>query len=211
MKKKETFIAKYIEFELLEGRQPNSVYEFCKKFKSNEASFYEHFNSIDHLKKIILVNFVNDTIDALDTDKDYESYSGREKLLAFFYTLFENFKENRSYLITKYKNTEAFKFKMEDWNLFFLQFNARIEAILNEAKSVNEIASRPYISSHYSKIFKVTLAYVFRVWVNDESKDFETTDAAIEKAVNSAFELLSAGPLDTLLDFGKFALKTKIS
>lgn len=211
MKKKETFISRYKEFELLEGRAPNSVYEFCKKNKVNEASFYEHFNSLSHLRKMILVQFINDTIETLDNDSDYNSFTGKEKLLALFYTLFEHFKDSRSYLITKYRDTESMKGKLDDWSMFFLQFNARVEQILSEAKQSEEIVNRPYVGNHYSKIYKIVLAYVFRVWINDESNGFETTDAAIEKSVNSSFELLSSGPLDTLLDFGKFAFNTKIS
>ena len=63
---------------------------------------------------------------------------------------------------------------------------------------------RPFTRLVFSKEF-----YEARVWLKDESKAFETTDAAIEKSVNLAFELLSQGPLDSIIDFGRFALKTK--
>lgn len=210
LKKKETFIEKYKEFELLEGRAPHSVFEFCKKFKTNEAAFYEHFNSLAQLRKQLLVSFINDTIHALDADEDYTEFNNKEKLLAVFYTLFENFKESRSYLIHKYENKTDIKGKMDDWSLFFLQFNARIESIISDAKADNELKEIPYVGSQYAKVFKLAFIYIFRVWVNDESEKFETTDAAIEKSINVAFEMLSSGPLDALFDFGRFAIKTKV-
>lgn len=210
LKKKETFIEKYKEFELLRGRSPHSVFEFCKEFKSNEAAFYEHFNSLAQIRKQIMVAFINNTINALDEDADYTDFNSKEKLLALFYTLFENFKESRSYLIHKYNDKGDLKGKMDDWSLFFLQFNARLESILADAKANNEMKEIPYVSSQYGKAFKLALIYVFRVWVNDESEKFETTDAAIEKTINVAFEMLSSGPLDALFDFGRFAIKTKV-
>lgn len=211
LKKKETFIEKYKEFELLEGRAPFSVFEYCKKFKTNEAAFYEHFNSLSQLRKQLMVSFINDTINALDADSDYSEFNSKEKLLALFYTLFENFKQSRSYLIHKYDKKTDMKGKMDDWSLFFLQFNARLEHILSDAKANNEIKEIPYIGSQYAKAFKLALIYVFRVWINDESKQFETTDAAIEKSITVAHEMLSSGPLDALFDFGRFAIKTKVS
>lgn len=210
LKKKETFIEKYKEFELLKGRAPNSVFEFCKEFKTNEAAFYEHFNSLIQIRKQIMVQFINDTINALDNDADYTEFNSKEKLLALYYTLIENFKDSRSYLMHKYSDKKDVKGKMDDWSLFFLQFNARIESILADAKANQEMKEIPYVSNQYSKAFKLALVYIFRVWINDESEKFETTDAAIEKSINVAFEVLSSGPLDAIFDFGKFAIKTKV-
>lgn len=210
LKKKETFIEKYKEFELLKGRTPHSVFEFCKEYKTNEAAFYEHFNSLVQIRKHIMASFINDTIKVLDADADYEEFNSKEKFLALFYTLFENFKESRSYLILKYNDKKDFKGKIDDWSLFNLQFNARLESIISDAKANNEMKEIPYISSQYSKAYKLALMYVFRVWLNDESEKFETTDAAIEKSINVAYELLSSGPLDAIFDFGRFAVKTKV-
>jgi hypothetical protein len=210
LKKKETFIEKYKEFELLKGRAPHSVFEFCKEYKTNEIAFYEHFNSLVQIRKHLMATYIHETIKILDADEDYKEFNSKEKLLALFYTLFENFKESRSYLMHKYNDKKDFKGKMDDWSLFNLQFNARLEHIITDAKANNEMKEVPYISSQYSKAFKLALIYVFRVWVNDESENFETTDAAIEKSINVAFEMLSSGPLDALFDFGKFAIKTKV-
>ncbi|MGB0933691.1 MAG: TetR family transcriptional regulator C-terminal domain-containing protein [Lishizhenia sp.] len=210
--KKEKLIAAYIDFVLSNGREPHSVYELTKSIKKEEADFYTVANSIQQLRKEILVEYANKTLSDLDADKDYETFSSREKLLALFFTLFENFKQNRSYLIEKYQKIEVKDLgnAKSDWNLFFNQFQARAEAILAEGKNTEEIKDRPYIGEHYAKGFKIVFTYVFRVWLKDESSEFSTTDAAIEKSVNLAFDMLGQSPLDSLIDFGKFALKTKV-
>jgi len=50
---------------------------------------------------------------------------------------------------------------------------------------------------------------VLRYWIKDDSERFEMTDAAIEKAVNLSFQLISSGTLDSILDFGKFVFARK--
>lgn len=210
MKKKETIIKKYIEFELIKGREPNSVFELCKEYKANEADFYVHFNSFQQLRKVILEGLINETLQTLDADSDYESFHAKEKMLALFFTLFEVFKTQRSFLLHRYNDKQNWKTFKSDFDLFLLQFNARATQIIQEAKEEETVKERPLIGNHYSKGFQLVFSYLFRVWVNDESADFETTDAAIEKSVNLSFELLGTSPLDSILDFGKFALKTKV-
>jgi len=210
VKKRNTFLKKYIEFELIHGRSPNSVFEFCKENKTDEASFYEHFNSIQQLKKAILKDQIDGTLVLLDDSEDYKNYSARDKVLALFFTQFEQFKSIRSYLIEKYQDKKGVIDNAKDWDDFFNQLQARIEGILVEAKQNEEVQDRPYIGEHYAKGFKLVFTYVFRVWLKDESHAFETTDAAIEKTINLAFDMLGVSPLDSLLDFGRFAIKTKV-
>ena len=210
MKKKDTITKKYAEFELLEGRAPHSVFELCNHAKIQEKTFYNHFNSLASIKKYILESLVNQTIERIDDDENYAEFSANEKALALFFTLFEEFMEQRSYLILKYSSIKDVRHLAGDWDSFFMQFNARMEQIIQEAKSTEEVVSRPYIGDYYAKSFKLVFLYIFRVWINDDSEKFQTTDAAIEKSVNLAFEFLGHSPLDSILDFGKFAMKTKV-
>jgi len=53
------------------------------------------------------------------------------------------------------------------------------------------------------------LLFVIGFWIKDDSIAFEKTDAAIEKAVNLSFDLMGKGPLDAMLDFGKFLYQNK--
>ncbi|MDX1652693.1 MAG: hypothetical protein R3277_09380 [Brumimicrobium sp.] len=210
MKKEESIIKQYLEFELLEGREPHSVFEFCKKYNHKETTFYKYFNSLKQIRKSFLERKISEVLKTLDEDPNYDDFSANEKALALFFTLFESFLEHRSYLIARYGKVKNPQALTGDWELFFERFDSRMESILAEAKNNEEIQDRPLVGNYYSKSFKLVFLYVFRVWINDESDDFQTTDAAIEKSVNLAFEFFGHSPLDSLLDFGKFALKTKV-
>ena len=210
MKKEESLVKQYVEFELLEGRTPNSVFEFCKHFEIKESTFYKYFNSLKQIRKKVLGDISSTILDRLDQDKNYAEFNANEKALALFFTTFESFLDNRSYLISKYNKISDLKELSGDWDLFFTHFDERMNQIVEEAKQNQEVKDRPYIGNYYGRSFKLVFLYVFRVWLNDESENFETTDAAIEKSVNLAFEFLGQSPLDSLIDFGKFAMKTKV-
>lgn len=200
----------YTEFELLNGRSPHSVFELTKNLEIPEEEFYTHFSSLTQVRRTVLTNLITETFQVMDADPNYETFSAREKLLSLYFTLFEQLKMQRSYLLMKYAELKQTPAILKDFDPFLEQLNARVETILLEAKAQEEIQERPYIGRHYAKGFKLAFFYLFRVWIKDESAEFSTTDAAIEKSVNLSFDLLSESPLDALLDFGKFAIKTKV-
>jgi hypothetical protein len=51
--------------------------------------------------------------------------------------------------------------------------------------------------------------FILQFWANDDSKEFEKTDAAIEKAVNVAYDLMGKSPLDSMFDFAKFIFQNR--
>lgn len=89
---------------------------------------------------------------------------------------------------------KGFKASFEEW----------ISGVLNEGKNTGEVAKRPFIDERYQGLFWLHLMFILQFWIKDESSNFDNTDAAIEKSVNLAFDLIGKGVLDNALDFGKF-------
>ncbi len=200
----------YIEFELLNGRAPHSVFELTKKIKIEESVFYQSFGNLEQVQQLIPLNLLKKTLSIMDEDPQYRSFSAREKLLALYFTLFEQFQTQRSYLLLKYNDLRKAPQTMKDWKLFFEEMETRVDNILSDGKISDEIKDRPIIGNHFAKGFKLVFTYLFRVWMNDDSVEFANTDAAIEKTVNLSVDMFGTSPIDSMLDFGKFALKTKI-
>ena len=210
MTSEEKIIKGYIEFELLNGRAPYSPLELTKKLKIDESVFYESFSSLVQVQQAIPLSLINKTLEVMDGDPSYSGFSAREKLLCLYFTLFEQFQAQRSYLVLKYSDFKDIPKNMKDWGPFMERMNIRVEGILGEGKDNSEVKDRPFIGAHYAKAYKVVFTYLFRVWLKDDSPEYTTTDAAIEKTVNLSFDMLGATPLDSLLDFSKFAFKTKV-
>src|SRR5690349_10555091 len=79
----------YVEYLLTEGKQPASVFKFCLDLGIKESEFYTQFGSFDAIESKIWKAFIDKTITRLRGDKSFSSFSVREKVLAFYFTLFE--------------------------------------------------------------------------------------------------------------------------
>ena len=194
----------YREYLLTEGKQPASIFKFCKDIGISEDEFYKHFASFEVLEKGILKEYIDKTRKRLESDESYTSFSSREKILTFYFALAEILKSDRSFVLYQLKSWKSpsptpsflkgFKTSFEDW----------ITGVLNEGKNSGEVAKRPFIDQRYHGLFWLHLMFILQFWSKDESSNFDNTDAAIEKSVNLAFDLMGKGVLDNALDFGKF-------
>lgn len=194
----------YRNYLLMEGKQPASVFKFCKDNGMTEAEFYDHFGSFDALEKSIWQGYVDNTRKKLEADEAYTQFTSREKILTFYFSLAEMLKSDRSFVLFQLKSVKnpattpaflkGFKASFEEW----------ITGVLNEGKSTGEIAMRPFIDKRYDVLFWMHLMFILQFWSHDDSANFEKTDAAIEKSVMLAFDLIGKGVLDNALDFGKF-------
>lgn len=199
----------YIKYLLRNGKEPISVLQFCELIEISEADFFANYNSFKAVEKSVWKNFVIETIEVLNNDADYHQYSAREKTLAFFYTHLEILKQNRSLVLFRLDGIifkKSIPFFLVD---YFKEFKGFMNEILGEAIENQEIVARPIISDQYVQLYNLLIGYVLRVWINDSSEAYQTTDAAIEKTVNLTFDLLQKGPIDSIIDFVKFAYQNK--
>jgi hypothetical protein len=82
--------------------------------------------------------------------------------------------------------------------------------VLSSGKDTGEVASRPYVDKKYPQLFWLHMGFILMFWKDDSSSGFENTDAAIEKSVNLAFDLIGKGTVDSVIDFAKFLYQTKV-
>lgn len=210
--KAEKIRAAYIDFLLEHGKQPPSVYQFAKSIKMKEGTFYEYYNSFTALEKEIWKGFFEEAVNRIQSESVYHEYSVREKLLAFYYTWIEVLKNNRSYITftVQHRRKQAFLFKnIEVLEGFKREYYDFINELISEGKETSEIVNRPFISNNYDDGLWRQLLFVLNFWVKDDSKNFEQTDAVIEKAVNLSFDIMGRGALDTAVDFARFLFQKK--
>lgn len=200
----------YIETVLVNGSRPVSVYKFCLDLGIKEEDFYNLFGSFDGLENQIWKGFLSKTIARLKSDKAFLTFTTREKILAFYFTLLEELKSNRSYVLFQLENSRKFELVPEYIKGFKAEFESFFESLLNQGKGKGEIANRPILDKRYPQLFWLHLGFILFFWKEDSSPGFEKTDAAIEKSVNLAFDLIGKGAVDTAIDFAKFLYQNKI-
>ena len=131
-------------------------------------------------------------------------------MLAFYYTLLEELKSHRSFVLLQLSSHNRLELVPEYLKTFRTTFEAFIESILNEGKGNGEVATRPYLDRRYPQLFWLHMGFILMFWKDDDSAAFEKTDAAVEKSVNLAFDLIGKGAVDSVIDFGKFLYQNKV-
>lgn len=207
---KEVIITAYVEHILEHGSQPVSVFKFAKSLNIKEEEFYNYFTSFEAIKSAVWEMVFEKTVRDLEAQEVYPSYTAREKLLGFFFTWIEHLKKNRSYLLSLYGGKPDLRHPLpQEIKSFKGKFKEFVNEIILEGKETEEIANRPYISERYDEAVWLQALFIFQFWIKDTSPAFEKTDAAIEKSVNLAFDLMGKSAVDSFVDFAKFLYQSK--
>jgi len=208
---KDRIISLYMDTVLEHETYPKSVFKFCKNHKIKEAEFYEHFGSFEGLQKAIWKDFFTNTVDLLDKNKAYAQYGNREKMLSFFFTFFENLTLNRSYVLFSLREHKNLLKGLEQLKGLRKHIKAFATLLIDEANETKTLK----ITKHNPKLFSegawLQFMFLLKFWMDDTSPAFEKTDMAIEKSVNTIFDVFQNTPLDSILDFGKFLYKENMA
>ena len=203
----ESIIAKYMDYVLEHETLPKSIYKFCKVAQIKEEDFYLFYGSLDVLQKGIWEQFFVNTIQVMEKNKDFDGFSNKDKMLTFFFTFFEVLTLNRSYVLFV---LEQDKNPMKNMG----QLKGLRKHVKHFAKDLIEDANADKnlkITKHNPQLFSegawLQFMFILRFWMKDDSARFEKTDMAIEKSVNTIFDVFDNTPLENILDFGKFLYK----
>jgi hypothetical protein len=204
---KESIIALYMDYVLENEKAPKTVYKFCKINEIEESDFYLYYGSLDSLKKGVWDSFFYNTMTVMKKNKEYPDSTNRDKMLTFFFTFFEVLTLNRSYVLFVLEHA---KNQMKS-----------MEQLKGLRKDIKHFAKDLIIDGNTEKNFKITkhnpqlfsegawlqFLFLLNFWKSDDSASFEKTDVAIEKSVNTIFDLFDNTPLENIIDFGKFLYK----
>ena len=206
---REKIVQAYKEHVLTEGRPPHSVFQFMHGMKMKESVFYDYFGSFKSLERAVWTDFFKKTYESIVADEAYATFTSREKLLSFYYTLLEVLKNDRSFVMQTLQwpsKGEITPAVLRGFQEEFLEF---VQDVLNEGRETQEVKDRKYISDRYKDGIWLQTMFILNFWLKDDSEGFAKTDAAIEKAVNLSYDLMGAGPLDKMFDFAKFLYQNR--
>lgn len=211
MDKAEFLRKAYVEYLLTNGQRPPSVFLFAKKLKMTEPEFYESYNSFEQLEGDVWLQFFEQARRQTEAEPVYAQYSVREKLLAFYYTWIEVLKANRSYALLSAGRLRrgAMRRPTPTLEAFRRAFTNFITDLLLEGRESREVKQRPFVTDRYPDVFFAQALFLLDFWLRDTSKGFERTDTAIEKTVNTSFDLIGSSALDSVLDLAKFVYQNR--
>lgn len=204
-------ISKYMNAVLEKNEAPKNVFSFCKEHKINETEFYTFFGSLDALRQEIWVKFLENALSTIEKDESFSTYSDKNKLLTFYFTLFEILTLNRSYVVFALKeNKEGLK-NLKSLKQFRNHFKDFIVTIIETENSEMKEKLAKVTKPIFAEGAWIQFLFLLKFWMDDTSKGFEKTDVLIEKSVNTVVDLLDTKPLESLFDLGKFLWKEKMN
>lgn len=204
-----TLVKLYMDYVLEHNHPPKSIYTFSKSNGFEEADFYQFFANFEVLESAIFSLFFTNTLETLETSKDYPTYDSRNQLLSFYFTFFENLTANRSYVVYALNESsnqlENLK-KLKGLRSKFLNYidQLDIEVLQIKNKQLEQIKDNVVQETYW-----IQLMLTLKFWLDDTSTSFEKTDIFIEKSINASFDLINISPLKSFVDFGKFLIKEK--
>ncbi len=152
-------------------------------------------------------SIVQETRQAIEAEKVFESYSVPEKVLAFYYTFIEVLKPHREVIVTQFDEMWFWQLWPEKLDSMKVPFEKYMDQLIGEGVQQREVANRPIIIGYYHHALWYQLMFILKFWVHDKSENCENTDVAIEKAVRLAFDLMGYNTMDSLFDLTKFVVK----
>ncbi len=202
---KDKIIEHFMTYVLEKEAKPVSIYKFCKKQDFSEQDFYNHFGSFQALEKEMWSSMVQQTQELVSQIEGYEEMGKNDKLLSFYYTLFENLSLNRSFiLVLRSIDRSSFKIAYQ----LKQPVTSYFQTLTNElGKPLGKYVPSELIGKVGAEGLWVQFMTIFKFWLNDTSQGFEKTDAFIEKSVRLTNEVVHALPVESMIDFGKFIIK----
>ena len=208
---KEKLIEAYMDYVLQHNETPKSVYSFAKMNDFEESEFYNFFGSFNALESAVYELFFDKTMKTLQNSKEYKGYDAMNQLLSFYFTFFGNLTANRSYIFNSLKleiNSLHSKNKLNLLRKKFLNFIDELDLGGHDLsnKQLDNIKNSVVNESYW-----IQMLATIKFWMDDDSADFEKSDLFIEKSIAASFELSNTKPLKSVIDFGRFLFKEKIS
>ncbi|MGB5317397.1 MAG: TetR family transcriptional regulator C-terminal domain-containing protein [Robiginitalea sp.] len=204
---KKSLITAFMTQTLEAERFPVSVFKFCKENDIEEADFYALFGSMESLQKEIWVFFFEETMRLLEKDAAYAGYGNRERMLSFYFTFFELLGLNRSYILFALSQSSQTMEQLGQLKGLRKSIKIFSRDLIEDANAEKNLKITRHNPDIFSEGAWLQLAFLLRFWIRDDSPGFEKTDVAIEKSVNTIFDIFDNTPMERVLDFGKFLFK----
>lgn len=187
--------------------------QFCDHAKIDEDNFFDYFNSVQHLEKVIWRKLMEQAILTIQNDPQFLTYSNQDKLLSLFYTFFENLTLNREYLLINLSNYSNLKSRKK---LYEFMKPSYLEAVVDIFKGNSLGVSQKFIAvtdsiknKSIGESLWLQLTLLISFWKRDTSVELVKTDAAIEKSVQVVIDIMDTSRIKNFIDFGKFLWNEK--
>ena len=192
----------YRAFVDSQNRLPKNIAEL----QLNSTSY----SDLNALVADLWKSYADTTLELCATDPAFESYTAREKLLAYTFTLIQTIKDDKASIVLQLKKTPNF-LKSRMYKGFKDSFLDFATILCEEGIQTGEIQNRPFIADYYPNAFWGAIVSVLIFWIRDDSEFAEQTDVAVEKIIHLAFDSVAPNAIDSATDLVQFLIKQRFN
>ena len=203
----DVIIGMYMDYVLEHETVPKSIYKFCKVHDIEESDFYKYFGSVTGIQKAVWNKFYTNTEALLLKNKEYDSFSNKDKMLSFFYTFFEMLTLNRSYVLFTLREDAGMMKNMKQLKGLRGHIKDFATDLIDDGNAEKNSKIAQHNPTIYSEGAWLQFLFVLKFWMKDTSPAFEKTDVMIEKSITTIFDVFDNTPLENIIDLGKFLYK----
>lgn len=204
---RETVIFDFVSTCDSSGSLPSSLEDFAQLQGYEKQALKALFPSVLALEQAVYLYFFEQTLNLLEKDAAYAHYGLQERALALYYTLFELFGANRSYLELSLKQGLGQWQNLPKFNLFKQAFGNHVRQLF--APTLNPLLGpfKTLQAQALSEAAWLQFLSLLGFWLSDRSPDRGRSDMLIEKTVAASLEIWSALNWNHTPDLLKFWLE----
>lgn len=195
----------YKDYLLQNGDLPHKINDLAKFSNRSYEEIRKHFSTIEAIEIAVIVAYFTKSTALLTADEKFETFSNKEKHLAFLYTLIEKVSADEIFV------QDMLRWKKNDLKFMSKLANAIMNIELNWTQGESwgsDTLNRFGINPKKSASINHAIACIY-FWMKDESTEKTDTDAFIEKSSDVLFRIGDTSTLESIFDFGKFVFSRK--
>ncbi len=137
------------------------------------------------------------------SDDTFATYTAREQMLAFVYTLFQGYSLYEEFLHEiHFYDIKNFKI-LKNSSITFIKDN------IDYGTSIGEIQARTWWSRQYPDIIVAAILGLSYLWIKDTSSNKEQTDAGIDKFINWIYDIMQPNAIDSGIGVIQYLVELK--
>lgn len=190
MPQRESLIFDFVSHCETTGRLPDSLGDFAQSQGEDPQALKALFPSLLALEQAVYQFFCAETLRLLEKDPAYADYDLQERLLAFYYTLFELFQANEGYVTLSLKQGLLEWQNLPKLSLFKQAFCSHLRGLFEPA--LGPVWPGPLRTLHSQATAEAAWLQFLSLlgfWLRDRSPERGRSDMLIEKSVAAALEI----------------------
>jgi Tetracyclin repressor-like, C-terminal domain len=195
----------YKHFVGSKGRRPHSFIELQQSLSGTVTDIViEGTSWRGALEEEIYSNAAREVVEVITQHPEWESHQSHECILTLTFTTIEKLRGMRSFIDVVSPRYGLLPCHKKMFYCLKKEYEPLVRSVLSKARVEGILPTR--LNFEGVSLVLSTIRFCISFWRSDDSRDFERTDACIEKSIELLFDTLGRNILDSGFDLSRFLL-----